>query len=319
MIRKLFACVLAASGAGLAPAPCAAQHADVLVFDNGGKLGVGLYDFESQSIAEQRVHRARFDDFYAVNNPGFTALAGAGALPGGADLGWDFLPMTVDSGAHTGYESTLLYWDGTGDPEFGPTPTDQYELSLFGRDGSAVADGGADVVPGGVIDRTASNGAIHEHRFFFLDDNGDGLNTTLPAAGVYLLGMRVRIDGLEASDPFYYVWATPEPAVLPAIQPAAAWVEARVDTLFVDGLPGDFNGDGLVDAADYTLWRDGLGDGFRPEQYGVWAANYGPAETPAAAAAPEPAALWGAACVLLAGIGRRGRRDSAVGPWGAPA
>jgi len=25
------------------------------------------------------------------------------------------------------------------------------------------------------------------------------------------------------------------------------------------GLPGDYNGNGLVDAADYTLWRDTLG------------------------------------------------------------
>src|SRR6202007_2157730 len=26
-----------------------------------------------------------------------------------------------------------------------------------------------------------------------------------------------------------------------------------------DGLPGDFNHDGIVDAADYTVWRDSLG------------------------------------------------------------
>ena len=40
-------------------------------------------------------------------------------------------------------------------------------------------------------------------------------------------------------------------------------------------LPGDFNGDGSVDAADYTVWRDGLGTEFVQNDYNVWAANFG--------------------------------------------
>ncbi|TWT29341.1 hypothetical protein KOR34_52510 [Posidoniimonas corsicana] len=40
-------------------------------------------------------------------------------------------------------------------------------------------------------------------------------------------------------------------------------------------LQGDFNEDGSVDAADYTVWRDGLGGEFGPEDYDVWRDNYG--------------------------------------------
>ena len=38
------------------------------------------------------------------------------------------------------------------------------------------------------------------------------------------------------------------------------------------GLPGDFNGDGVVDAADYTVWRDSLGS---IDDYNLWVANFG--------------------------------------------
>ncbi|MEM6330840.1 MAG: LamG-like jellyroll fold domain-containing protein, partial [Planctomycetota bacterium] len=75
---------------------------------------------------------------------------------------------------------------------------------------------------------------------------------------------------------------------------------------FSAGTPGDFNGDGLVDGADYALWRNNLnaatddpiggnGDGVPGIDGGdlaVWLANYNPAGGPGAvAAAPEPSSL----------------------------
>lgn len=58
--------------------------------------------------------------------------------------------------------------------------------------------------------------------------------------------------------------------------------------LLAPGLSGDFNGDGQVDAADYTLWRDNLGNtdesainnngdggGITASDYTIWASNYG--------------------------------------------
>jgi uncharacterized protein YjbI with pentapeptide repeats len=61
-------------------------------------------------------------------------------------------------------------------------------------------------------------------------------------------------------------------------------------------LAGDFNGNGVVDAADYTVWRDGLGSTYTPADYAVWKAHFGESlgsgsagAAPSHAAAPEPA------------------------------
>jgi hypothetical protein len=77
--------------------------------------------------------------------------------------------------------------------------------------------------------------------------------------------------------------------------------------ILVDLLPGDYNDDGAVSAADYTVWRntlgdpvsilttgaDGDGDGNVTEaDYAVWRSNFGKTLAPAGAgglAAPEPA------------------------------
>jgi hypothetical protein len=42
-------------------------------------------------------------------------------------------------------------------------------------------------------------------------------------------------------------------------------------------VPGDFNGDLVVDAADYVAWRQDLGTTFTPEDYAVWRADFGDA------------------------------------------
>jgi GH35 family endo-1,4-beta-xylanase len=69
--------------------------------------------------------------------------------------------------------------------------------------------------------------------------------------------------------------------------------------------PGDYNTDGIVDAADYVLWRkffgpsglwaDGNGDGQIDEaDFGVWQANYGNNDgsgTSGSSNVPEPAAV----------------------------
>ncbi|MEN1678909.1 MAG: hypothetical protein AAGJ46_04910 [Planctomycetota bacterium] len=53
-------------------------------------------------------------------------------------------------------------------------------------------------------------------------------------------------------------------------------------------LPGDFNADGVVDAADYTVWRDGLGEQYIRADYDLWAENFGESIS-GAAVVPEPA------------------------------
>ncbi len=97
-----------------------------------------------------------------------------------------------------------------------------------------------------------------------------------------------------------------------------AWSVSTL-VLVADGLPGDYNRDGTVDAADYTVWRDSLGqtgnlaaDGNEDnvvdaDDYLLWRENFGRSEAGSGAGAslatvPEPAAvlLMGVAGLVLA-------------------
>lgn len=74
-------------------------------------------------------------------------------------------------------------------------------------------------------------------------------------------------------------------------------------TLVEGGLDGDYNFDGMVDAADYTVWRDTLGstvalnadgDGsgeIDAGDYTVWESNYGASASTSTVSVPEPASL----------------------------
>lgn len=84
-----------------------------------------------------------------------------------------------------------------------------------------------------------------------------------------------------------------------------------------EGVPGDYNGDGTVNLADYTVWRDTLGatgtglaaDGnndniVNAADYGIWKGNFGLGSGALAsvgtAAVPEPSTVLIAAAGLLA-------------------
>ncbi len=71
---------------------------------------------------------------------------------------------------------------------------------------------------------------------------------------------------------------------------------------FESGIAGDFNADGFVDAADYTVWRNLLGVNFTTADYAVWVANYGDvvAAPGGSHGVPEPRTAFLAAVCLIA-------------------
>jgi hypothetical protein len=93
----------------------------------------------------------------------------------------------------------------------------------------------------------------------------------------------------------------------------------------VNNLPGDFNFNGVVDAADYSLWRNAFGaTGSNPadadgngivdhDDYAIWRSNFGKTAPPASGSAvsgvPEPSAVmlscFAAAAALFAHRRRR--------------
>jgi hypothetical protein len=90
----------------------------------------------------------------------------------------------------------------------------------------------------------------------------------------------------------------------------SAWIDAGRPAL---GIYGDYNGDEMVDAADYVVWRK---SDTSPDSYAVWRTTFGATIVEGGAgfaAVPEPATLWllaTAATIDLANFGRRvkGRR-----------
>lgn len=78
--------------------------------------------------------------------------------------------------------------------------------------------------------------------------------------------------------------------------------EAWVATLeAVAALPGDFNNDRSVDAADYTTWRDGLGGAFTHADYETWRNNFGRTlEGASSSTVPEPTSFWALVLAALA-------------------
>jgi hypothetical protein len=75
------------------------------------------------------------------------------------------------------------------------------------------------------------------------------------------------------------------------------------------GLPGDYNGNGTVDAADYVVWRNGDSPDDTVAGYNLWRANFGKplgSGLGSTAAVPEPATMLpvAAGVVLLLATGR---------------
>jgi hypothetical protein len=108
------------------------------------------------------------------------------------------------------------------------------------------------------------------------------------------------------------------PLQLPALPAGRAWDTSNLYTTGVikvvaTGIPGDYNGNGIVDAADYTVWRDHFGQTFGlpnrdsnshgpigAPDYDFWKSHFGNhagSGAGGAAGVPEPSSL------ALAGLG----------------
>ncbi len=99
-------------------------------------------------------------------------------------------------------------------------------------------------------------------------------------------------------------------------------VLSLIDLMAPGTIDGDYNDDGFVDAADYTVWRDNLGLSVTlpgdttpgtvgNEDFDVWVTNFGEPMAIGAiggASVPEPASLGIAAVMAALGFGRLRRR-----------
>jgi hypothetical protein len=121
--------------------------------------------------------------------------------------------------------------------------------------------------------------------------------------------------------------------LLPTLGGTLAWDTSQLymtGVLSVTGpasLAGDYNNDGKVDAADYVVWRNGLGATYTQDNYNIWRANFGrtsgsgtsgisEAVGRADGAVPEPTSAWlGGTCLgawVLLGAARSRKQHSAA-------
>ena len=135
----------------------------------------------------------------------------------------------------------------------------------------------------------------HVHFLRYLLDN-----SPTAAPGAYGFFARFLVAPYQNPDPILVVLnnGLDEATLLTA---ARAINAAAADAA---SLPGDFNSDGTVNAADYILWRKGAAVPNTPQNYALWRTNFelsaaagGAAVT--AVAAPEPASSWLVICAIL--------------------
>ena len=67
-------------------------------------------------------------------------------------------------------------------------------------------------------------------------------------------------------------------------------------------LLGDFNEDGTVDAADYTVWRDGLGPKYTLDDYTLWKSHFGQSSGAAANSPPDAVPAPASIVLLFSGV-----------------
>ncbi len=158
---------------------------DIALYNNNGQVAVGFAVLDDDDI-----NHVFFDPFDVVHQSILIPQPPVPGLPsvGSSEPGFDadeheLLPNAAVSVAllTTGelFESSLSYWDGTGPVSFVPA-----------------VDVTAGYTP---LASSDSSGGFHDHPIFGLNAAG------LVPDGVYVAEMKVSVDGMLTSDPYYLV------------------------------------------------------------------------------------------------------------------
>lgn len=250
---------------------------------------------------------------------------------------------TVPSNANSISRNANASW-------FLPTENEWYKAAYYNAATSSYFDypTGSDATPNNNLP-AADTGNSANYKIGSVTTTGDPLHPLTPV-GAYLVsdspygtfdqggnvaewtetssgsGVRVRRGGGWNSTDTYLSSATRETVSATVeisyggFRLAAAAVPA--------GVPGDYNGNGVVDAADYVIWRDHLGTSFQltnevagttpgtvtQEDHTAWRARFGnisgsgTGSSLGSAAVPEPSAFVASLVLVLAALITRNHR-----------
>jgi hypothetical protein len=188
-----------------------------------------------------------------------------------------------------------------------------YGIQVFGH----IAETGA-----AFVDTTSSNGNVEVHSTLLSDGRVGLLIANLNSSGTSNVNFNITgatlgtsgttwLYGVNQTTPLQTMLASglgntfamnvPYQSILAVVVDAAA------------GPPGDFNHNGVVDAADYVVWRKSVGTTYTPSDYEVWRSHFGQTAGSGAGAdfanadIPEPATLLMLISGIFARLSRRRR------------
>lgn len=198
---------------------------DVVLTVSEGRVVTGTGNPSSGTYAEARIFGATLGNPFPnyTNNPGFDCLAGT--FPVGSAVGFNILDR-------------LLVWNGS---SFEPTGGEVMQVSFL----SASATSGEGPVQGFTVG-VSGTGSWHNHLGYLLQQ---GASPTFDN-GVYMLQLELfgAAPNHAPSKPLFKLFRRNAPQA--DLDAAAAYVAAN---LLNPSLPGDANGDGVVNFADLNI------------------------------------------------------------------
>lgn len=237
---------------------------------------------------------------------GATFSGDASSLVPGTENGFQFLYVPYSApgligGQVSGADASMIHSSGDAFFDISRNGAGEYALSVFDADGQTKLTGDDGMLILSVSGAMAGTPTLADRAFMSYEYDSVSGNFIIQSRHLAAVGSPNSEnqfgDFLELRDADFYV----------------AWVDFDNPLSPASSIkPGDFNDDGFVDAADYTVWRDNLGapagtltnddSGLvsGDSQYDTWKASFGNEGSIGAGAVPEPAA-W--ALLLLSAIG----------------
>jgi hypothetical protein len=196
-------------------------------------------------------------------------------------------------------EQRLVWYWNTATETVEPSDVDLYLLGVAPRFTTLSATTPVSPGPFLLADPLQGQQGFHNHGLLnYAVDNSSGA-----PAGLYGFFARFTSSVHESSDDFLI-------ALNNGVASADVVAAAEAIHAAATALPGDFNRDGRVDAADYTVWRDGLGTKYGPDDYTLWKSHFGqsvtgPGSGAIATAIPEPhsVTMFAIAAIVASGPG----------------
>ncbi|MEN1679302.1 MAG: hypothetical protein AAGJ46_06885 [Planctomycetota bacterium] len=310
-------------------------------------------------ITNNMLYEPQFNKYYLLQSRTHGNESGLVVVSEGPDadspvIEWSSKRFSFDNGLD-GNDSTFITDEETGAMDFGEGIQDIFrniDDVIISEDGSTMyltrtVQFGADNTPnsgdnpvlgedsnapGGILVIPLDENGVPD---IIIDDNGtpgdasDDFLANVESIPLPTNGRTLRSQvGVDAAGNVYHVDNITERLFVfsPGGNTIATTTSAGTFGVAVVGPPidGDFNNDGMVDAADYTLWRDNLGgtdeslinnagveDGIIDvNDYLAWRGNFGATASlgTLGASVPEPGSLMLACVTLIPGLRRRSRR-----------